>query len=252
MLYLKEWIDYVPKADLKIKNIVNDILYKQLIGKDFFDELDLKLRDPNNIELIYALFQKINIRYGLNYNIVLSGKFGGYINELLKKGKIECNGTILLVSGSLTSHFGLQNKITKNKEVSIVEKTGDIEDKSFIFVDDSYYSGTTVVSINEFLSHYSSGITHTFVIYDGSDKKIKNKTSLYNYYEHHSGTNLNTQKLLHTLYNTKDAPVDVLLPEIISGKIKTTRDLLNRMNIIWKKYGVQKEIDIRNYNHMMD
>ena len=58
-----------------------------------------------------------------------------------------------------------------------------IRGNDFIFVDDSYYSGTTRDIINAELNKYGGKITRTFVVYDGSKEKDDSVFSLYRYYD---------------------------------------------------------------------
>ena len=55
----------------------------------------------------------------------------------------------------------------------------------FIFIDDSYYSGKTMKSIEKALQNINpkAKITKIFVVYDGSKAKNDNVISLFRYYD---------------------------------------------------------------------
>ena len=175
---------------IKLNNIISDVIKNCPKGDNFFDIVDDQIKDPKNKDIIFKLFEEIYEDFGYEYNMVLSGEFSEYIIHLVKKSKIICNGTILQVSGSLTSHKGELGKIIKNKEVSIIYKKEDISEKNFIFVDDSYFSGTTEKSINEYLAKFNSRIIKTYVVYDGNIKKDPNRIHLYNYFDNHKGVKM--------------------------------------------------------------
>ena len=168
----------------KVSDIVNKSLNKYIGGEKFFDQLDKEFKKPENIDIIKHMFQVISTQNGMFYNIVVSGKFGDWIKTLIIDKKIiPFNGTFLHVSGSLTSHEGFLNKIKEDKQIEIIYKSGDIQNKEFIFFDDSYYSGSTNRSISNFLILNNSLLKKTYVIYDGSDKTSNDRWSYYNYYK---------------------------------------------------------------------
>lgn len=228
------------KIETKINNWVNKISKETRGGNKFFDEIDDKIK--NDKEIIKNLFEKINQDFGLEYNLVVSGEFGEIILHMISKGDILCKGSKLLVSGGLTSHFNDMDKIKKIKSVSIRKKIGEIDNKEFIFVDDSYYSGTTEFSINHFLKDFNSKIIKTYVVYDGNDKKRINRFTIYNYYDWNVGSNRTYDELIEELekYNV---PKDIFKSKIISGKIKSIIQLRKEINQFLEKIG-EKGIDV--------
>jgi hypothetical protein len=229
----------------KIDNIVKSISSTDSGGNTFFDRLDSEMKDPKNKFIIIKLFEKIYSDFGTNFNLVISGGFGDLIMFLLNKGEIKCGGTILQVSGGLTSHFTDMNKIKKSKEVIVQKQTGDINNKDFIFVDDSFYSGTTGVSIDHFLKKYSSRILKTYVIYDGNDTKSTDRVSLYRYYDWNSGSKRSVRELMYELEKYSDIPSDVFEQRIIRGQITSLIQLRKEINDFKIKSG-QKSFDIHN------
>ena len=201
------------------------------------------MKNPQNKDIIIKLFEKIYSDFGTNFNLVISGGFGYLIMFMLKKDEIKCGGTILQVSGGLTSHFTDMNKIKKSKEVIIQKQTGDIDNKDFIFVDDSFYSGTTGVSIDHFLKKHSSRILKTYVIYDGNDTKSSDRVSLYRYYDWNRGSKRSIEELMSELEKYSDIPSDVFEQRIMQGQITSLIQLRREINDFKIKSG-QKSFDI--------
>lgn len=223
----------------KVCNIINQSLNKWIGGEKFFDELDREFRKSENLDIIKSILYKIIQNNGNFCNIVVTGKFGEWIKiQLIDKKIVPFNGTLLLVSGSITSHQGFLHKIQKDKKIEIIYKSGDIENKEFIFFDDSYYSGTTFTSISNFLSLKNSTIKKSYVIYDGSDKVLPSRWSAYNYYKHHSGTRLPLNKLLSYLHSISvSSPIESIETKILKGEMKTYREIYNEVEKLSKKFG---------------
>lgn len=214
----------------RIDTIVKDISKTTPGGNIFFDKLDSEIKKTKNIDIIINLFEKIYSDFGLNYNLVISGGFGDLIMSLLKRGDIKCKGSILQVSGGLTSHFNDMDKIKKVKEVIIQKQIGDINNRDFIFVDDSFYSGTTGFSIDVFLKSLGSNIIKTYVVYDGNDTKSSNRIALYNYYDWNVGSQRTIEELMYELEKWKDIPKDYFEKEIMKGEIKSIIQLRKKID----------------------
>jgi hypothetical protein len=227
----------------RIDTIVKDISKTTPGGNLFFDKLDSEIKKTKNIDIIVKLFEKIYPDFTLDYNLVVSGGFGDLVMFLLKRGDIKCNGTILQVSGGLTSHFTDMDKIKKVKEVIIQNQIGDINNKDFIFVDDSFYSGTTEFSINQFLRTLGSKIIKTYVVYDGNDKKSMDRISLYNYYDWNVGSQRTIEDLMNELDKYSGIPKEVFEERIVKGKIKSIIQLRKEINEFKVRAG-GKGIDI--------
>jgi len=230
----------MTNIETKINNWVKKISKETRGGNKFFDEIDDKIK--NDKQVIKNLFDKINQDFGLNYNLVVSGEFGEIILHMISKGDILCTGSKLLVSGGLTSHFNDMDKVKKIKNVIVQKKIGEINNKEFIFVDDSYYSGTTEFSIDHFLKDFNSKIIKTYVVYDGNDKKKYNRHSIYNYYDWNVGSSRTYDELIEELekYNV---PKDIFTKKIISGEISSIIQLRKEINQFLKGIG-DKEIDV--------
>lgn len=211
--------------DNKIEWIVSRTLDSESGGKKFFDKLDKEIRKDSNLDLIIGLLERIYLDFPHGFNLVVSGNFGDWIYYLLKKKTISHKGCFLQLSGSITSHDGSLNLIKPNKSISIQRLIGSIENQNFVFLDDSYYSGTTERLIDKFLNNYNSRIIRTYVIYDGNDHKNPNRKSLYSYYDHHEGSKVPFFKLLNHLYKYKDLPHNEIEEKIVNGSINTYRQL---------------------------
>ena len=122
------------------------------------------------------------------------------------------------------------DKIKKVKEVIIQKQIGDINNRDFIFVDDSFYSGTTVFSIDVFLKSLGSNIIKTYVVYDGNDTKSSNRIALYNYYDWNVGSQRTIEELMYELEKWKDIPKDYFEKEIMKGEIKSIIQLRKKID----------------------
>jgi hypothetical protein len=252
MQHIVEYKQYSELSEEKLNNIVEDILNQVGGGEEFFDRIDGAIQDPKNLDITLSLFNKIYEKhnpYKDDFNIVVSGSYGRKILELVKQRKIKCGGTFILMNGSITSHQNKMGLITKNKEVKIEFQDNHIGNgKEFIFVDDSYYSGTTYKLIKRFLEDRGSTIKEVYVIYDGNDKPEDNRFSLYSYYNRHSGREWDKQTLLNRLEKIEGSNIEYIKPLIMNGEIKTNRDLISAINFYWRKSGVDKRLDSRNFN----
>ena len=252
MRHILEYNKYSELPEQKLENIVEDILQQEGGGEHFFNKLDDAIKDPNNLDITLALFNKIYENHNPHqndFNLVVSGSYGKKILELVNQDKIKCGGTFILMTGSITSHQNKMGLITKNKDVKIQFQDNHIGGgKDFIFVDDSYYSGTTYKLIKKFFEDRGSTIKEVYVIYDGNDKKENNKYSLYSYYDKHSGREWNKRTLLNRLNKIEGANIEEIKQHILKGEIKTHRDLINSVNFYWKRDGVNRFLDPRNFN----
>ena len=76
--------------------------------------------------------------------------------------------------------------LTRNKGInSYYPHDFEIENKEYVFVDDSFFSGKTMSTIEEYLEDHNSSIKLSKIAYDGSVKKNPKIRSLYRYYDHH-------------------------------------------------------------------
>lgn len=228
----------------KVKYYVDKLLKEYPGGEDFFDKLDEVIRLPKNIDIIQKLFKSIYTDNGQKFNVILSGKFGEWVKFLVDKNILKVDGNIILVKGSLRLKNTNLNKQLFNKYIDIVYKKHDIDSQSYIFIDDSLYSGSTRKAIQSWLKQHNSNISKTYLIYDGNDKKYDDIKSIYRYYDHHTGKLLPVLKLFEILDKIKsDIPFDynIVFDKISRGEIRTSRELVNFIHNVSQKIG--KEFD---------
>lgn len=150
--------------NLDIFNIVKECILEHNGGEKFFDALDERIRDEKTLLrgiMSNVIFSKLKFDY-----IIVSGKFG-------KEFKTFCeypNYKVFLINGSLRKDGKVFTKFNENMK------------GKYIFIDDSFYSGTTRNKVMEFLENNHCQLISTFVFYDGSKSKLENVNSFYRYY----------------------------------------------------------------------
>ena len=155
----------------KIENLVKELIQQYGGGKEFFDALDDRIKTVNNEDLTLSLVRGCEDKW-----LVSTGGFGDKLHKLYEEGKIKCRG-VLVFNGKI---------MTKDKGVTYYYPSDfDIEDREFVFVDDSLFSGKTFRVIEDFLKKHNSTIEYISVIYDGSKEKSPKIHSLYRYYDKH-------------------------------------------------------------------
>lgn len=142
-------------------------------GEIFFNALDLMLRSDFDILAELKELIRKNITNLKNVNIILSGHFGiALIN----------NDNFWL--SQFKNFYLIQGGLRGNDEGEFLKdyKTDSSEN---IFVDDSFYSGTTRNKIDSLIRGRGliKGINSTFVIYDGNPLIQKDVHSLFKYYK---------------------------------------------------------------------
>lgn len=151
----------------KLNNIVNECLRQHKGGEEFFDALDEEIKD---IEILDALESGILWSLaGEDVGVIVSGKFGKFF---LENNELEL--PVIHVQG------GLRNK---KDQLDIYPLFDDEMPLKWIFVDDSYYSGSTKEQIRIALENAGRELIKTYVVYDGSPVKLKSVLSLYRYYK---------------------------------------------------------------------
>ncbi len=162
---------YNPPIEIKnrLDSIVNDLLYKYKGGIKFFNALDDSIKDITNQDMIISL-----VKGNSNEWLATSGEFGDKLYKLYEKGKFKCKGIIVFNGKMLTKKAGIR---------TWYPSTFEIVDKEFVYIDDSYFSGSTVNKINEFLKENNSKIKSVSVIYDGSKDRSRMVRSFFRYYK---------------------------------------------------------------------
>lgn len=152
-----------------LEELIDKLLVKHKGGKPFFDALDDQIKNVLNKKMIIALLKPFENEY-----IASSGGFGDTLMKLYKKKAFKCKGFVTFNGKMLTLGKGVE---------SYKPEDFDVKKKSFVFVDDSYFSGGTARKIESFFIANGSKVKSVAVIYDGSKTKRKVVNSFYRYYE---------------------------------------------------------------------
>ncbi len=165
---IKKWIDFNEKfSSTRFNSDIKGLLDKEGGGKIFFNKLDKVIKEDPDI--IKEITQGLKDKY-----LVSSGGFGDNLFNLWESGSLECKG-VLVFNGKI---------VTKKKGINYYyPEEFDVDNKSFVFVDDSYFSGKTMREIEKYLlEEHQSTISEIRVGYDGSKEKNPKVKSLYRYY----------------------------------------------------------------------
>lgn len=154
-------------ARQRLHNIVKRLIDDFEGGPEFFHALDAEIKKISNEDLIIELLSGCKNQY-----VCSSGGFGSKVQSLIDDGKIKCKGFVSFNGKIIEKRLGVRSWIPQNF---------DFNNKAFIYVDDSYFSGRTSSMINKFLKKHNSYIKDIYVIYDGSiNGKVKSFYSYYN------------------------------------------------------------------------
>lgn len=143
---------------------VNECLEKYIGGEVFFDKLDEMVKFDKSI--LSAFIKEVNTSYN-NVRTIASGEFGLCLHNYGLPVDI-------IVQGGL-------RKGVQICDLSNFIKEGD----SFIFLDDSYFSGKTAQVIKEEVERCKGTFVGCFVVYDGSQHSIHSVSSVYRYYDYY-------------------------------------------------------------------
>lgn len=164
---------------MELNEKVAEILKEHPEGEDFFNTLDMMIKGDNDILDSFMAFFKLHVDRIVSppknrIGIILSGEFGHIIANNYMKDFSEF-GEVIIVNGGIRT----------GKEVNLYKT--NLKCSSYIFLDDSYYSGLTKESIQEALTKIDENvlITHTFVVYDGGKEVQDAPFSMYRYYDKH-------------------------------------------------------------------
>ena len=162
---------YNPPQEIraKVDNLVKKLLSKYNGGKEFFDALDDSIKSITNKDMILAL-----AKGNENEWVASSGGFGDILYKLWKNGDFKCKGMVVFNGKMLTDQTGVNTWYPTNFE---------LDNKSFVYVDDSFFSGSTSKKINGFLRQRGSEIKSIYVIYDGSKEHNRMVRSFFRYYK---------------------------------------------------------------------
>ena len=136
-------------------NMVNDLLIKYVGGETFFDALDEEIRINDEFE-----------------GFIVSGKFGKRFKDFYLNN-YHPNKEVLVCNGALRkgNDIGLDNY--------------DLNNKKYIFLDDSFWSGKTRDVVQKYIEENNGIFLKSYVFYDGNKEKSQNVESFYRYYDFH-------------------------------------------------------------------
>lgn len=154
----------------KIKTIVDELTSKYRKGRAFFDALDDVIKSDENRDIILELVSGCEDKW-----VVTSGGFGDILYNLYLDHKFICKGVLVFNGKMLTNSVGVESWKPNNF---------DLDNKEFVYIDDSYFSGGTVKKIDDFLHTKNSSILYVNVVYDGSEVKKDNVNSFYRYWDY--------------------------------------------------------------------
>lgn len=138
-------------------------------GENYFDELDSLVK--NDSELVSS-FINYAVSEERTDNVIISGEIGTLARKYQDLGIISKHINILTVNGG----------IRKNGEIHYLSPE-KVKGKAFLFVDDSFYSGSTAGKVKVAVEDLGGTIVRNYVFYDGNPEKRNDVRSLYRYYE---------------------------------------------------------------------
>lgn len=165
----------------KIRALAAELESVHTGGDAYFTALDARLTTPQYIDVVQSLFDPVP------HNVVVTGKFGAYIYGLVLANQLPFTGEFLWFNG------GLRHKAGYAHLLGFLGEESRLSD--YTFIDDSLYSGKTMLAISGALNQRGDGyIKHVRVVYDGSIVRPDNVatfTCVHRYHEQPlSGTSI--------------------------------------------------------------
>lgn len=175
IVLFEEFIKPSNYVKFKLIGIIDELLEKYHGGRPFFHALDDAIASFVNRQIIIELMNNHT-----NDRVIASGGFGNILYEMYNRSEISCKELIMFNGKMKTDGIGVTGYIPQD---------ADLHNKTFIFVDDSYFSGMTVNTISNYLSQYNSKISKISVVYDGSYSKNPIVNSFFRYYDNYKSLN---------------------------------------------------------------
>lgn len=167
---MKNKYDFVKHIDC--------LLEKYVGGVPFFDKLDESIRNEEfyrNVLIPFAhtYFPKLFE----THHIIVSGGFGRWrVNSSCFATSVCSN--FLIVNG------GMRDGLAPIDNLDYLADR--IKNKRFVFLDDSFYSGTTRDFIKNEIERLGGFFDGTIVAYDGAPVKQDGVFGVYRYYDYHN------------------------------------------------------------------
>lgn len=144
-------------------------------GEKFFNALDFMIRGDVSIGHSYIewLCSYYTPSEAGAIGIVVTGRFGHFLISNYGRKLLQYFGDVVIVNGGIRD--GEEPEIFRDNLLMA----------NYIFLDDSYYSGTTRDRIQKAMKSITPTATfsRTFVVYDGSRRMDFRVKSMYRYYE---------------------------------------------------------------------
>lgn len=160
---------------IKINERIIDMLKRHSEGgQKFFDALDLMIRSDEDFLDVFMDWSSKLIGLHPCCGCVLTGSFGRTVLHLYHEYLYTTFSEVIVVNGGLR----------EGKPVELPAPY--IKSKNFILLDDSYYSGKTLHTIEDALKKLNpeASISEAYVVYDGSKDNPDGVKSLFRYYDY--------------------------------------------------------------------
>ena len=154
----------------RLNEKIAEIMRQHPEGEPFFDASDAMIRGDQNILKAFMNFVYSKIE-GERFGVILSGNFGNAIFSTYGLDLYQNFKDVILVNGGI-----------RKGEIPVIFKE-KLATTDYIFLDDSFYSGTTRNAISSALGSLNGRIIKTFVIYDGAKVRQKDVLSMFRYFD---------------------------------------------------------------------
>lgn len=158
----------------EVNNKIIEILKRHPEGGEaFFNALDLMIRSDKNLLEDYIEWVSKYCFPSMAVGCVVTGSFGRVLASVYHDWLHKTFGQVIIVNGGIRSG----NPV----ELPVFE----VPKQRYVLLDDSYYSGKTVKTIEKELHiiNPETRIDRAFVIYDGSKNWDDGIFAMYRYYE---------------------------------------------------------------------
>lgn len=152
----------------KLNTLVDNLIKEHVGGQQFFSALDESLRKDSSY--FEVLMNQIRDEVHEDVVIIVSGGFGMAFLNWFSSGPHAYDFNAILVPGGLRHN------------ASLLSEDIFIENKNYIFLDDSFYSGATRNVIKNRITCKGGQLLKTIVVYDGAKTKDPEVEALYRYH----------------------------------------------------------------------
>lgn len=169
----------------EVNNKIIEILKRHPEGGEaFFNALDLIIRSDKNLLRDYIEWVSKYCSPNMSVGCVVTGSFGRMLASVYNDWLNKTFGQVIIVNGGIRSGSPV--------ELPVFE----VPKQMYVLLDDSYYSGITVNTIEKELQiiNPKTKIDRAFVIYDGSKGWVDGIYAMYRYYEKFDKLQWNKEK----------------------------------------------------------